>query len=147
MSDTDQNAKDAFDSGLYCAEAVLTVIAQKEGVESELLPRIATGFCSGMARTCGTCGAVTGGVLALNMVYGRNGSNDSVEQNYSAVQKFVDLFGKEFGSVNCQELLGCDLGTEIGQKLFEEEQLHNRCREFAGRASELVIHVIEREKP
>lgn len=58
-------AEDAFASGLYCAEAVVSALAKSQGIESDLLPRVATAFCSGMARTCGTCGALTGAVMGI----------------------------------------------------------------------------------
>jgi len=56
-----QKSRELFDSGFYCAESVLLAIAGHKGIQSDLIPGIATGFCSGMSRTCGMCGAVTGG--------------------------------------------------------------------------------------
>ena len=58
-----QCAEESFASGLYCAESVVLSIARSQGIESDLLPKLATGFCSGMARTCGTCGALSGAIL------------------------------------------------------------------------------------
>ncbi len=147
MSNSYQKGKEAFDSGLYCAESVLKVITDEEGVSSPLLPGIATGFCSGMSRTCNMCGALTGGILALNVVFGRNSSDDSVEENYKAVQKLVSDFENEFGSTNCQELLGCNLGNDIGQKKFNENELYLKCGEYTGKATELVRAIINNEKP
>lgn len=59
------NSDDTFtmcEGGLYCAGGVLKTIADQAGIESNLIPAIATGLCSGLARTCGPCGALTGGV-------------------------------------------------------------------------------------
>lgn len=42
-----------FKSGLYCAESVLLAIADEWGLSSKYIPRIATGFCGGMALTGG----------------------------------------------------------------------------------------------
>ena len=142
MNNSYQKGKDAFASGLYCAESVVMVIAEEEGIHSELLPGIATGFCSGMARTCNMCGAVTGGILALNLVYGRQSTEDSVEANYTAVQTLVRNFEDAFGSTNCQELLGCDLGSTAGQQTFSEKQLHLRCREYTGKATAFARNII-----
>ena len=102
--------------GLYCAETVLADVAAEHGIESSLIPRIATGLCSGMARTCGPCGALTGGILALNLVLGRDNRAQSVERNYAAVQELVERFEQQHGSTQCQQLLGCDLGTVEGQQ-------------------------------
>ncbi len=138
--------KSEFDAGLYCAESVLTVVAKRYNIESDLIPGIATGLCSGMGRTCGTCGALTGGILALNLLLGRKSADDSVERNYESVQKLVDSYTKLYGSTNCAELLGCDLGSKEGQSTFANETLHRRCREFTGMAADLVIKIIENEK-
>jgi len=141
-----QKGKDAFESGLCCAESVLKVIAEEEGIKSDLLPGIATGFCSGMSKTCNTCGAVTGGILALNLVYGRKSIDDLKENNYRAVQELISIFKKEFGSVNCQELLGCNLGTEEGQQIFDEKELNLKCIEFVGKSAEIVRSIIDSNK-
>jgi C_GCAxxG_C_C family probable redox protein len=142
MNNSYQKGKAAFASGLYCAESVVMVIAEEEGIHSELLPGIATGFCSGLARTCNMCGAVTGGILALNLVFGRHSIEDSVEANYTAVQTLLQNFEEAFGSLNCQELLGCDLGNQAGQQTFRENHLHLRCREYTGKATEFARNII-----
>ena len=142
MNRSYQKGKDAFESGLCCAESVLTVIAEEEGIDSDLLPGIATGFCGGMARTCNMCGAVTGGILALNLVYGRKSSEYSKEYNYHAVQELISSFEEEFGSANCQKLLGCNLGTDEGQKIYTDKQLRLKCSEYVGKSAELVRNII-----
>ena len=48
-NETSQRSRELFDSGFYCAESVLLAIAESQGIESDLIPRIATGFCSGIA--------------------------------------------------------------------------------------------------
>ena len=117
-------------------------MAEEEGIHSDVLPGIATGFCTGMSRTCNMCGAVTGVILALNLVYGRKSSNDSVEENYQVAQKLISNFEKEFGSVNCQELQGCNLGTDEGQQIFRDKQLLLKCSEHTGKAAEVARKII-----
>jgi len=137
-----ERALEEFDKGFYCAESVLKVIADQQGISSELIPMIATGLCSGMARTCSMCGALSGGIIALSMVYGRKSSGESVEMNYKFVQKLISDFKKEFGSTNCQKLLGCDIGTEEGQETFNSKKLDLKCREYTGKATEFVSKII-----
>jgi C_GCAxxG_C_C family probable redox protein len=138
-----KRALEEFDKGLYCAESVLKVIAEEQGISSELIPMIATGLCSGMARTCGMCGALSGGILALNIVYGRKSKDESVEKNYMTVQKLISDFKKEFGTANCQELIGCDIGTPEGQETFSSKELILHCREFTGKAAAFVSNIIK----
>ena len=42
-----QRSEELFQSGWYCAESVLLAIAEAHGIESEIIPKIATAFCSG----------------------------------------------------------------------------------------------------
>jgi len=138
-ADPEGSSKALFDSGYYCAEAVLLAVAKHNGIESPLIPAIATGFCSGLSRTSGMCGALTGGILGLNLVYGRDREVESVEQNYFAVQRLVAEFGAACGSTKCSELLGCDLGTPEGQQTFRENKLHERCREYTAIATKIAV--------
>jgi len=83
MNDTVNKSKELFDFGFGCAEAVLMAVAEYKNIQSELIPKIATGLCGGVSKTNGMCGAVSGGVLAISMIYGRNKMEDSRDvKNY-----------------------------------------------------------------
>jgi C_GCAxxG_C_C family probable redox protein len=142
-SEARAGAEQRFSAGLYCAESVVLALAQTQGIESEHLPRLATGFCSGMARTCGTCGALTGAVLGVSLALGRDDEAGSVQPAYLATQRLVREFEQEFGARDCHALLGCDLGTPEGQVIFRERKLGQRCLEFTGKAAEIAARVID----
>ena len=135
-------AMEGFESGLYCAESALAALAKALGIESELVPKIATVFCSGMARTCGTCGALTGAMMGLSMALGRDSAGQPVQAAYKATQKLIQQFEHEFGARNCFDLLGCDLGTPEGQAMFHDNNLHERCAWYTGRAAEIAADLI-----
>lgn len=138
-----QSAEKLFSSGHYCAESVLLAIAQAKGIESEFLPKIATAFCSGMARTSGTCGALTGAVMGVSLVLGRSAPGQSVEGTYAATQRLIQEFEGEFGSRDCHALLGgCDLNSPEGQAMFREQKLGRRCFELTGKAAEIAAQVM-----
>lgn len=63
ITEVRKSAEYLFASGLFCEESVVLAIAKAEGLYSELVPKIATAFCSDMARTCGPCGALTGAII------------------------------------------------------------------------------------
>ena len=47
----EEKAKEMFGpEGLLCAESVLNTVSDEAGIISPLIPRIATGFCGGIAR-------------------------------------------------------------------------------------------------
>lgn len=137
-----QQAEELFSSGLYCAESVVSVLAKAQGIDSELLPKIATGFCSGMARTCGTCGALTGAVMGVGLALGRSQPGEPVRAAYEATQKLIQEFEARFGGKDCHVLLGCNLGTAEGQAAFREQRLGLKCREYTGAAAEIAAKVI-----
>lgn len=137
-----RSAEDSFASGLYCAESVVLAIADELGVESELLPKVATAFCSGMGRMCGTCGALTGAVMGVSLALGRSEAGESVQPSYSATQRLVREFEQEFGSRDCHVLLGCDLNTPEGQATFRENRLGERCAKYTGKAAEIAARII-----
>ena len=119
-----QRSLELFRSGFFCAESVLLAIAESQGIQSDLIPRIATGFCSGISRTGGMCGAVSGAIMGINLVAGRNSPAESLEISYTLTQKLISRFEKQYGSINCRQLIGCDLATEAGQRYFMENQPH-----------------------
>ena len=136
------SAEKAFASGLYCAESVVLALAQAQGVDTEVVAKMATAFCSGMSRTCGTCGALTGAIMGLSLALGRSKAGEPVHTSYSATQRLVRDFEAEFGARNCDALLGCDLGTPEGQAMFHEKRLHERCARYTSRAAELAASLI-----
>ena len=129
-----------FDSGLYCAESVLTAMVESLGIASELIPRIATGFCSGMSRTSQTCGAVTGAFMVLGLKYGDPRSNaEAKERTYEAVREFSRLFKERHGSILCRKLLGCDIGTPEGMAEAKNKDLFKTiCSTLVRDAAEIL---------
>jgi len=147
IAEVRKSAEDSFAAGLFCAESVVLAIAKAERIKSDLLPKVATAFCSGMARTGGTCGALTGAIMGVSLVLGRSTAKDSVQPSYTATQQLIQSFEKEFGSRDCQALLGgCDLNTPEGQAMFKDQELGQRCIQFTGRAAEIAARVIVESK-
>ena len=137
-----QRSRELFQSGFFCAESVLQAVAESQGIQSDLIPRIATGFCSGISRTGGMCGAVSGGIMGIGLVAGRDSPAESVEPAYTLVQKLIHAFEEQYGSVNCRQLIGCDLATESGQRYFMENNLMESCLQYAEGATRLAISLI-----
>ena len=137
-----QRCVELFRSGFFCAESVLLAIAESQGIRSDLIPRIATGFCSGISRTGGICGAVSGAIMGINLVAGRNSPAESLEVSYALTQKMISHFERQYGSVNCRQLMGCDLATEAGQRYFMENNLMEHCLQYAECATSMATSII-----
>ncbi len=142
VSEVRKSAEEFFASGLYCAESVVLSLAKAQGIESELLPKAATVFCSGMARTCGTCGALTGAIMGISLSLGRSRASEPVQAAYLATQRLINEFENAFGARDCHALLGCDLGTPEGQVIFREQRLGERCLKYTGKAAEIAANIL-----
>ena len=122
-------------------------MAESKNIQSEFIPKIATGFCGGISRTCGRCGAVIGAIMAINLFYGRSKPEESLETNFAVVQKFLDIFKSKFGSTNCRHLIGCDLGTKEGQNTFKLNKLIERCKRYVYKSIPEVKKVTIKVEP
>ena len=122
---------------------MLLAVAEHEDVQNELIPRITTGFCSGISRTGGMCGAVSGGIMAIGLTMGRSSPMDAVEPCYEAVREFLEKFTAQFGALNCPELTGVQLGTQEGQVAFKEKGLIEKCTNYVGEAARMVVEIVE----
>ncbi len=138
-------SRELFESGLYCAESVLLSITEAKGIESPLIPKIATGFCSGISRSLNLCGAVSGAIMAIGIFAGRDTPEEPVEPCYSLIQELLTRFTEKFESSNCYELIKCDLNTAEGQKTFVDNNLGVKCLQFTGEATRIAFELIERK--
>ncbi len=122
-------AVEKFMSGYNCAQSILYAFGPDLGLDGETALKVATGLGGGMGGSGEVCGAVTGGILALGLKFGRGGQAEkSVAQH--AYQKTLELmaaFEKAHGSCSCRTLLGgCDLRTPEGMQRFKEQGLHGK---------------------
>ena len=119
-------------------------VAEKHSIQSDIIPGIATGFCGGMSRTAGLCGALVGGVMALGILYGRKSSKDSPKKIYALTERLVRDFEKHLGSRNCSEILGCDISTREGAAEFDARKLAKTvCLDATVQATDLVMKVLD----
>jgi C_GCAxxG_C_C family probable redox protein len=125
---------------------VLLAVAEKHSIQSDIIPGIASGFCGGMSRTAGLCGALIGGVMALGILYGRKSSEDSPKNIYALTERLVRDFEKQFGSRNCSDILGCDISTREGEAVFKANNLMKTvCLDATVKATDIVMHVLENQ--
>lgn len=119
-------------------------MADSKGIKSELIPKIATGFCGGISNTDGMCGAISGGILAINIIDGRNKPYDPRESNKLKVQELISSFNNKFDYTQCYKLTGCDLGTDKGQTDYKSRNKKKLCDEFVSEATHLTLDLINR---
>ncbi len=126
-----------------CSESVLIAISNWLGIQSELISKIATGFGAGIGG-CGTvCGAISGGVMALGLRFGRTEVKESKIRPYWFAREFLEKSEKELGHVTCQELTGCILVKDEDRKKFVEKKLWDtKCRRYIQNVTAIVYDMI-----
>ena len=129
-------------SGSSCAQAVFAAFAEDLGLDEGTAQRIASGLGAGYGRLQLTCGAVSGGVLALGLALGnaRGEEQDRKEAAYAASRELVEAAAAEFGASDCKALLrGADLRTDEGKARVKAEGLSGLvCQPIVKRCVELV---------
>ena len=128
----------------FCAPNLfLLAISQCLEIRNELIPKIATGFGAGIGGRGLVCGAISGGIMALGLKFGRNNVNRQKMNPYWFTFQLLERFEKEFGHVLCRELTRCDFTTEAGRKKYEKEKLwETKCRRYVGSATIITFDLI-----
>jgi len=106
-------------------------LGESLGIESELIPRMATFFGGGVGSTHRhMCGALTGAVMATGIAFGREKPRESRGQGVDLVKELLRSFRQEFGSVNCYELVGIPYEEEEWSEKWRAMNMRDRCVEF-----------------
>ena len=110
----EERAAQNFLDGCNCAQAVLLAFSDQTGLDEDTAKRIASGFGGGMGHTKNTCGAITGAVMALSAIVGRENpaAKETVGERitelqqgiYPIVGKMVNEIKDEYGTLICSEL-------------------------------------------
>ena len=78
------------------------------GLEPEFAKKLSCGFGGGVGRLREVCGAVSGMVMAADLLYGYTdpGENDiRKKEHYELIQELCNKFREEAGSIICREIL------------------------------------------
>ena len=102
-----ERARELFEQGANCAQAVAGAFADVVGMKEEELFKLASGFGGGVGRMREVCGAVSGMVLIMNMLYGNDDISDknAKDAHYARVQSVIKKFEAETSSIICRTLL------------------------------------------
>jgi C_GCAxxG_C_C family probable redox protein len=120
-------------------------VCQELGIDSELIPRIATPFGGGIAGGGHVCGAVVGSVMAIGLKYGREEPEQPHDDPHALAQEFCGRFEQETGHLRCRDLTGFDLSTPEGVQAYWSSDVPIRvCLQAGGTAFRLVMELLER---
>ena len=94
-----------FQNGLFCSEAVVRGFNEAYNLGlSEDQYKISTAFAGGMGESGCACGAVTGCVMAISLIVGRNHNYESERVAFTATKKLHDKFREKHKALCCRVL-------------------------------------------
>ncbi len=139
-------AVNKFKSGYNCAQSMIYSFAEECGIDKSAALKLASGFGGGMGRTGNVCGAITGGILILGLMFGLGEGEDKSKQEniYKLVRDFIEKFKAKYGTIECRKLIDdIDLLIEEGQKRFKESGMINKCYEYVENANRMIQEIIK----
>lgn len=139
-----EKAKELFESGLNCAQAVLCAFSEETGLPESTAKNIALSFGAGMGRLREVCGAVSGMFMVAGLLYG---DKNSKSEQYALVQELAEKFKEENGSIICRELLGVK-GKEspIPDKRTNEYYKKRPCSEMVRIAADIMAQYVKEKE-
>ncbi|MEE5990459.1 MAG: C-GCAxxG-C-C family protein [Lachnospiraceae bacterium] len=139
-----ERALQYFSDKFHCSQAVLAAFAPELGITEEQALRLGACFGSGMRRG-EVCGACTGALMVLGLLYGQCDKNDldSRIRANNVNEAMMNGFAEKSGSYICNELLGCDVRTEEGIKYARENNLFTDfCPKMVANAVDVLEEIL-----
>lgn len=144
-----------------CSQTTLAGLIEAFGIGGPDLLRASTCLAGGVARRGHICGALTGGLMMIGFLTGR----DDLEM-FPQYQRAMDYgntlytkFRDEFGTVSCSEIQKMKFGRSFDlQNPEEREELHRKMAEIkdgcqtvtsagARLAAEVIVEILEQGLP
>ena len=109
----DQKVDEYMQRSHHCAQSSFMALKEQFGLEGDQVFRALTPL-PGIAERGETCGAVTGPLMALGLIYGRDIQQMDDWDRYQAsllpAGRFCDQFEQEFGTTLCHEVQEGEFG-------------------------------------
>lgn len=126
-----------YRDGYNCAESVF--LAVRPYVAPEINPEVVkmlTGFGGGIGGAGCTCGALTGSIMIINLLKGRENNKGDRKPAYQSAKKFHDIFKDNFKSTCCRALNRHPFGsTEHGRT----------CLKITGNTAKLLMEFLQEQ--
>ena len=133
-----ETAVERFQNGHSCSQAVFTALAEPMGLDYLTALKVASAFGGGMGRMGATCGAVTGAFMAFGLKCG-GVDDEAKDETNLLVHQFVEAFRTRHQTLQCRDLIDCDLSTEEGREQARLKDTHNNvCLALVRDATEIA---------
>jgi C_GCAxxG_C_C family probable redox protein len=150
----------AFESGKRhemkstgCAQSTIAGIFEALGIENDDVFKAATGLADGVGLTGdGHCGALSGGVMAISYLFGREGKDagDMMKQVSALIlsKKLHDRFVEKYGTCRCADiqtkLVGRFFNLYDSREMEKASQvgMMDKCSSLVGEVARMATRII-----
>lgn len=131
------HAEELFRNGtFFCSESVVSTINDLLGEPfNQDVVKLAGGFPVGMGKSGCVCGAISGGQIALGMVYGRVKGQPMDDKMFEESKKLHDYIKNEYKSTCCRVITKEWTGDD-----FKSEGRKNHCIKITGKVARWVAN-------
>ncbi len=100
-------AKELFEQGYNCCQAVLLAFSDVTGLDDEVAAKISSSFGGGIGRLREVCGTFSGACMVLGMIEGAGDpkAQEAKAAQYAKIQELAKKFAEDNGSYVCREIL------------------------------------------
>ena len=148
MKNKRDKAIEYFSQKMHCSQAVLAAFSEECGITEEQAFKLGSCFGSGM-RKGEVCGACTGALMALGLLYGQShiGDQDERQRSNGINDLMMERFQEANGSYICNDLLGYDISTPEGAQRAREDGLFvDLCPKMVASAVDILEGIIKELK-
>jgi C_GCAxxG_C_C family probable redox protein len=143
------DAHRSFLKRFTCSAAVFSAFSQELGLDPDTAKKVACGFGAGISKTGNICGAVSGAIMVIGLAYGKTeeGDDAATEKTRALVRQFITEFTGKNGSVNCTDLLGCNIGNPDEYARARDSDLFmTKCPLLVRDAADIVETILKNEE-
>ena len=140
-----------------CAQCVLKALQENLDLRDILTFKAASSLGGGVARMGEICGALLGGIMTINLAFGRDAlvvSSESPEYQraHQLSAELSDRFQAKHGGLCCRDVQrdifgkSFDMRNPSEREKFLSAGAHEKCPEVAREAATLAAEIILRER-
>ena len=140
---TEEEVDRLFKEGFDCSQIVLAAVSEKLGMTREQAYAVASCFGIGMAQG-GTCGAATGGMMAIGLRYGNTVPGDFSTKAvvFEKRDEFIRRFEEMNGKIACPDLLGRRVDTLDEMITLSPTGIFKDCRRYCVNAVRILEEML-----
>lgn len=155
MKMLDQKVDQHMQRSFHCAQSSFIALKEQFGLEGDQVIKALTPL-PGIAERGETCGAMTGPLMALGLIYGRDEQDmdnwEKYQESLVPAGRFFDHFEKEFGTTTCHGVQEVKFGkcyhlTDPAElEEFQNAGATEHCSEVVRTAVRMAAEIILEDK-